>query len=46
MNKITIRIATEEEDMKQHFTELLKEMMAHDEIVTFIITEEKGSVEA
>ena len=45
MNKITIRIATEE-DMKQHFTELLKEMMAHDEIVTYVITEEKGSVEA
>ena len=41
MNKITIKIATNEEDMKEYFRKLLSEMMEHDEIVTFIITEEK-----
>ena len=42
MNKLTIKITTNEEDMKFHFKELLEEMAEHDEINSFIILEDKG----
>lgn len=42
MNKLTIKITTNEEDMKIHFNELLKEMAEHDEITGYTIIEEKG----
>lgn len=42
MNRLTIKITTNEEDMKMHFKKLLEEMVEHDEIKGFIILEEKG----
>ena len=45
MNRLTIKVTTNEEDMKIHFNELLKEMVEHDEISSFIILEEKGAKE-
>ena len=43
MNRLTIKVTTNEEGMKMHFNELLKEMAEHDEISSFIILEEKGA---
>lgn len=42
MNRLTIKITTNEEDMKMHFKKLLEEMAEHDEITAFIILEEKN----
>ena len=42
MNRLTIKVTTNEEDMKIHFNEMLKEMVEHDEINSYIILEEKG----
>lgn len=42
MNRLTIKVTTNEDDMKIHFKELLEEMVEHNEINSFIILEEKG----
>ena len=42
MNRLTIKVTTNEDDMKMHFNELLKEMVEHDEITAYVILEEKG----
>lgn len=42
MNRLTIKVTTNEEGMKAYFNELLKEMAEHDEITGYIILEEKG----
>ena len=42
MNRLTIKVTTNEDGMKMHFNEMLKEMVEHDEITAFIILEEKG----
>jgi hypothetical protein len=41
MNRLTIKVTTNEEGMKVHFNELLKGMVEHDEITGYIILEEK-----
>lgn len=41
MNRLTIKVTTNEEDMKVYFNELLKGMVEHDEITGYIILEEK-----
>mgnify|MGYP007122042493 CR=1 FL=1 len=41
MNRLIIKVTTNEEGMKAYFNELLKEMVEHDEINSFIILEEK-----
>ena len=42
MNRLTIKVTTNEEGMTVHFHELLKEMAEHDEITGYSILEEKG----
>ncbi len=41
MNRLTIKVTTNEEGMKAYFNELLKEMVEHEEITGYIILEEK-----
>ena len=40
MNRLIIKVTTNEEGMKVHFNELLKEMVEHDEITGYIILED------
>lgn len=42
MDRIKIILTTEEEGMKFHLAELLREMVEHDEVKNYIIMEEKG----
>ena len=42
MDRIKIVLTTNEEGMKFHFDELLKEMVEHEEVESYMIFEEKN----